>query len=347
MAAERSRKPKLASRTKRDFSIAGFRVEVSADAERAEQVRHSGLYRRVVRPGLDIVRRREHAAPPNVTSVNEAPTAEALPLDDDPVARDMRERIAGIGWYHTIDLGHGVVTPGFIDNRATVPLFGLPEDLTGRRGLDIGTYDGFWSFEMERRGATEVVGIDVDSPLEHDIPRLAKLKAMRERGEQQDSHRKIWNDQQASIGIEYPGQGFQLAKQILGSKAERRAVNVYDVSPERLGMFDVVLISQLLLRLRDPQTVIENMFSVSRGCAIVAEPYDPQLEEMDRPVSEFTGTGVMGIWWRHSIKSMRRMMEIAGFDPIEEVSRFEATNRAGKFHKVVLKGHVPPGAHAE
>ena len=331
----------MALTSKKDFRIAGFHVAVSAEAERAERVRRSKLFRYMVRPGMRLIERRapasrlvrEPARPP-------APRAVAA-SEASAEAQEIMRRIAGIGWYHTIDLGHGVATPGFIDNRPSVPLFGIPADLAGKRCLDIGTYDGFWAFEMERRGAAEVVGIDVDSPIEHDIPRLARLKALRERGEEREPHRQIWNDQLAGIGIEYPGQGFRTAKEILGSRARREAVNVYDVSAERLGTFDVVLISQLLLRLRDPQTVIENMFSVARECAIIAEPYDPELEALDRPVSEFTGTSVMGIWWRHSIKSMRRMMEVAGFDPIEEVSRFEVENRAGRFHKVVLKGYVP------
>jgi tRNA (mo5U34)-methyltransferase len=324
----------LTSRT--DFQIAGFRVEVSAEAERAARVRRSRLYRYMLRPGMRLVRGRP-AAPSVVREPIAARGTVASPAMS-AEAREIERRIAGIGWYHTIDLGHGVHTPGFIDNRPTVPLFGLPADLTGARCLDIGTYDGFWAFEMERRGAADVIGIDVDSPIEHDIPRQARERALRERGDESERHRKTWNDQQSSIGIEYPGQGFRLAKEILGSNARREAVNVYDVSPERLGTFDVVLISQLLLRLRDPQTVIENMFSVTRGCAIIAEPYDPDLEALDRPVSEFTGTQVMGIWWRHSIKSMRKMMEVAGFERIEEVSRFEVENRAGRFLKVVLTG---------
>lgn len=328
----------MAVTRKKDFNFAGIRVEVSADAARAERIRRSRLYR-MLRPA-----RQAGGAAPMVVRESAAGAGPATVTAADPEAQAIVERIAGIGWYHTIDLAHGVATPGFIDNRSSVPLFGIPEDLTGKRCLDIGTYDGFWAFEMERRGASEVIGIDVDSPIEHDIPRLARLKAMRERGEAHDQHRQVWNDQLANIGLEYPGQGFQTAKELLGSKARREAVNVYDVSPERLGMFDVVMISQLLLRLRDPQTVIENMFSVARECAIIAEPYDPELEQLDRPVSEFTGTTLMGIWWRHSIKSMRRMMEIAGFDPIEEVARFEVENRAGRFHKVVLKGHVPAAA---
>jgi tRNA (mo5U34)-methyltransferase len=229
------------------------------------------------------------------------------------------------------------VTPGFIDNRDTVHLFGLPQDMTGMRCLDIGTYDGFWAFEMERRGAAEVIGIDVDSPADHDLPRLLKQQAIQEA----EQLRKEWDKGLASLGLQFPGVGFRTAKEILGAKARREVLNVYDLSPKKLGMFDVVLISQLLLRLRDPQTVIENMFSVTRGFAIIAEGYDAELESLSRPVSQFVGTQTLGVWWAHSIKSMRLMMEVAGFGPVEEVSRFNARNRAGNFTKVVLKGYAP------
>src|SRR5688572_28301000 len=62
-------------------------------------------------------------------------------------------------WYHTIDLGPGATTSGQIDMRAVAPKV-FPADLRGKRALDVGTFDGFWAFEMERRGA-ETVAIDV------------------------------------------------------------------------------------------------------------------------------------------------------------------------------------------
>lgn len=328
--------------SEKKIHVAGFQFGVTADAERAERIRRSKLYRYVVRPGLRIVGGRPPAPPVIVQPAHRPAVVPPPGLDDHAVA--LWERVSRIGWYHTIDLGGGVVTPGFIDNRESVPLFGLPDDLTGKRCLDIGTYDGFWAFEMERRGASEVVGIDVDSPLDHDVPRRIRARAIEEAGVEQDDQRRQWSHQQAGLGLQYPGEGFQLAKEALGSKARREVLNVYDLAPARFGMFDVVMISQLLLRLRDPQTIIENIFSVTRDLAIVAEPYDPDLERLSRPLSEFVGTTVLGVWWRHSIKSMRKMMEVAGFEPVEEVSRFAVENRAGRFRKVVLRGHMPATA---
>lgn len=321
------------------LNVAGFEVGVTTDPERAARLQESLLYRRVLKPGLDLATRRRIArempsAPPAAPFENPEPSG----LDPDGAA--IWNQVSKLGWYHTIDLGQGVSTPGFLDNRPTTHLFGLPDDMTGMRALDIGTYDGFWAFEMERRGATDVIGIDLDSPLDHDLPRLAKKRLLEESGSEETVQGKV-NAQLAQVGMQLPGDGFRLAKQILGSKADRRVLDVYRVSPETLGTFDVVMISQLLLRLRDPQTVIENMFSVTRRFAIVAEPYDPELEAFPRPVSEFVGTEKVGAWWGHSIKSMKKMMEVAGFDPVEEVARFPVTNKVGSFSKVILRGHVP------
>ena len=64
-------------------------------------------------------------------------------------------------WYHTIDLAPGVVTPGWFDLRPVVERMPWPS-VAGKRCLDVGTYDGFLAFEMERRGAAEVVAVDLD-----------------------------------------------------------------------------------------------------------------------------------------------------------------------------------------
>ncbi len=74
---------------------------------------------------------------------------------------DVAERVREHKWYHALELAPGVVTPGLYDLRGEVAKYHLPERLDGKRALDVGTWDGFWAFELERRGA-EVVALDLD-----------------------------------------------------------------------------------------------------------------------------------------------------------------------------------------
>lgn len=319
------------------ISLGGFAIEVDADPARAARIRESILYRRLVKPALDRIAERSHQEP---TPFGRALVHEPPDLSD-PEAASVWEEVSRLRWYHTIELGHGVTTPGFVDERRNVHRFGLPEDMTGMRALDIGTFDGFWAFEMERRGAAEVIGIDLDSLLDFDLAGLSKQR-LRDQASSEEVLRERANAYLAEWDVQLPGEGFKHAKRILNSKVERRTLDVYALSPETLGIFDVVFIGELLLHLRDPQTVLENIFSVTRRLAIIAEPFNADLESLDRPLSEFIGMERAGAWWVHSIQSLRKMMMVAGFEPIEEVARFPVANKVGTFSKVVLRGHVPP-----
>jgi hypothetical protein len=75
-------------------------------------------------------------------------------------AEFIRNRIARIKWFHQIDLGHGILTPGDGKNRQKLAGFHLPDDLTGKTFLDVGAWDGFFSFEAERCGASRVLATD-------------------------------------------------------------------------------------------------------------------------------------------------------------------------------------------
>jgi tRNA (mo5U34)-methyltransferase len=118
-------------------------------------------------------------------------------------------------WWHYIEVGYGIVTPGH-QNPPDHPSgpknylyhLQLPEDLSGKSVLDIGAWDGFFSFEVEKRGAARVLAID-----------------------------NFYRDK-----LEHTGsQGFEVAKEILKSNVEFRKASVYDLSPEKFGMFDIVL----------------------------------------------------------------------------------------------------------
>jgi tRNA (mo5U34)-methyltransferase len=166
---------------------------------------------------------------------------------------DLRERVSQLGWYHTLELAPGVVTDGWFDLRPYVGRYGLPERMDGLRALEIGTWDGFWAFEMERRGAAEVVAIDLDDERELDWPPRRRPATFPERAR---------------------GDGFRLAKEVLGSNVQRVVCNVYDADPADLGTFDVVFCGMVLLHLRDQMLALERIARLCRGTFISAEEPD-------------------------------------------------------------------------
>src|SRR5256885_982858 len=152
----------------------------------------------------------------------------------DNLAPDARARLdAHPFWYHTIDVAPGATTKGWFDLRHSLDFVPFP-DVAGKRCLDIGTFDGFYAFEMERRGAAEVVAIDVEDHEEWDWPPDAR------------------DDPDRDPGMSGPpkGAGFRLIAELIESKVDWRPLNIYDLNPAEIGTFDVVVCGTLLLHLR-------------------------------------------------------------------------------------------------
>jgi tRNA (mo5U34)-methyltransferase len=225
--------------------------------------------------------------------VDDAPSRDAQPPAEAKRLVDGRPF-----WYHTMELGPGVVTPGWFDLRPIVDELPWP-DVRGKRCLDVGPYDGFLTFELERRGAASVVAADISHPSGWDWPVLE-----RERGSQA----------LAEIAGEDPGGGFRAAAQALGSSAERVECSIYDLSPERVGEFDVVVCGSLLLHLRDPLRALEALRSVCREAFLSSEQVNAALTLLSRrrPLAAFRG-GAKVQWWIPNAASHRLMLQAAGF----------------------------------
>jgi tRNA (mo5U34)-methyltransferase len=222
-------------------------------------------------------------------------------------APDLRTEAARHPWYHTLELGDGVVTEGMFDHRPVLDRYPLPDDLSGMRCLDVATMDGFWAFEMERRGAASVMALDLEDPEALDWP--ASLR-----------HQEKTLD-------ESKGERFALAKRALGSDVERVLMSVYDLSPE-LGTFDFVFCGDLLLHLKDPITPIERIRSVCMGSAVIVNVIKRFRFREDRALAELDGIDTFS-WWTTNLAGLVRIVRAAGFARVEASETFELPYRGG------------------
>jgi tRNA (mo5U34)-methyltransferase len=232
---------------------------------------------------------------------------------------ELLERAKQQRWYHTLELGPGHVTDGWFDLRPAVRHYGLPADMTGLTALEIGTWDGFWAFEMERRGA-QVTALDLDDERTLDWPPRRR--------------------HEAATGVRR-GDGFRLAAEILGSSVERVELSVYNATPERLGgPFDVVLCGSVLIHLRDQLLALERIAELTKTTAIVAEEYSRAADLVPFPVARYKadGPGTV-VFWQPSRRTWRRLLWTAGFDRVDEHARFTMrTTDGARIRHVVLHG---------
>jgi tRNA (mo5U34)-methyltransferase len=209
-------------------------------------------------------------------------------------------------WYHSIELAPGLVTPGWFDLRPVLDRLPWP-DVRGLRCLDVGTYDGHLAFELERRGAGEVVALDVPDHRDWDWP---------------PDVRAVGPEGLARMAGPEKGAGFRIAARALGSRVQKVDMTVYELGPERMGTFDVVVCGSLLLHLRDPLRALEAIRSVCGGRFMSSEEIDLSLSLRypRRPVARLDGSGPNMQWWVPNVAGHRRMVFAAGF-AIERATR--------------------------
>jgi len=132
-------------------------------------------------------------------------------------------------WWHKIEVLPGLFTPGEDDPGSRLYQMGIPEDLTGKTVLDIGAYDGFFSFYCESKGA-EVTAVDVIHPNEC---------------------------------------GFNVIKSILNSSVKHIQSAVYNLDSDKIGKFDIVLFLGVFYHLRHPLLALDKIYNVCEELLIL------------------------------------------------------------------------------
>lgn len=213
---------------------------------------------------------------------------------------ELKQRAKALDWYHTLELPGGYVTPGYFDLRNIVRRVPIPRSLAGKRCLDLAASDGFWSFEMARRGAAEVVSVDLDN------------------ASRQDWQGPPSADPRRLAGTGRAREAFETARTLYGfGNLTRVDLSLYDVSPAELGAFDFVFIGNVLMHLADPARALRAARTVTDGRLLsfegislplsVLRPMAPcaQLWDLDEPR-----------WWTTNMAGHRRLVEAGGFEVV-------------------------------
>lgn len=250
-----------------------------------------------------------------------------MPMD----ARDKQKLVDDVPlWFHSIDLGDGVVAPGTKSQEQLRNEWAAMElaDLEGKSVLDIGAWDGFFSFSAERAGARRVMAMD------HFVWSLdlAALDASQQR--------------RITAGLEplppervagawdpgrLPGKrGFDTAHRILGSRVEQVVGDYRVVNPDEIGSFDVVLYLGVLYHMADPIGSLRRLALLTREMAVIETDvaYFPELEE--HALFQFFGGSELNVdptnWFSPNRRALVDACVSAGFRSAE-----------------IIHGYPPPG----
>lgn len=224
---------------------------------------------------------------------------------------ELRARAEALGWFHRIDLGQGVVTNGL----SLGPYVGPDKmpDLQGKSVLDIGAWDGYYSFQAERLGAARVVALDhyvwgVDM-----VARRQYWTECAEAGVLPDHNRDttdFWRS-------ELPGRAsFDFAREALSSKVEPMVADFATVDLSEVGTFDVVLYLGVLYHMKEPLTVLERVRRVTTEVAVIETQAVSVAGLEGHNLVQFFGgefIGDYGNWYVPTLAGLTQWALAAGF----------------------------------
>jgi tRNA (mo5U34)-methyltransferase len=195
----------------------------------------------------------------------------------------LRDEVNSLPWFHQIDLGDGLITPGRTSGAelrlAADAIF--DQNLSGKTVIDIGCYDGFFSFEAKRRGASRVLATDFF----------------------------IWNHDKRCR------KAFELARARVGLDVEDRVIDIHDLSVSSVGKFDIVLFSGVFYHLRHPFFTLEAIAKLAIETLVV----ETHLDALDvrRPAMIFYPTTELNNdptnWWGPNVACVEAMLRDIGF----------------------------------
>lgn len=217
--------------------------------------------------------------------------------------QEIRDGVAERQWFHNIRLPHNIITPGTREPGAW-EMYRLPKRLDGMSVIDIGAWEGGFSFEAERRGADSVLAMDV------------------------------WGNQDGDPGSGgYGWDNFQFAHRALKSKVATLNRNVYDIEPS-MGTYDVVLFLEVLYHLQHPIFGLEKVASLVHNKGLLVLETWIDCVNVDYPAMAFYETtdlaGDPTNWWGPNQKCVEALLRTVGFKHVKRVYMREDVHLGGR-----------------
>ena len=227
-------------------------------------------------------------------------------------------------WFHSIDVGNGVVTPGQKSSKLLeleLSRLKLPS-LHGKSILDVGAWDGYFSFECEKLGARRICALD------HYVWCMDLYQ-------QQKYYQNCLNNNSTPIPYEnlpanwkphdMPGKsGFDSAHLLLKSNVEQKVLNFMSCDIVEIGCFDIVLFLGVLYHLKNPFESIKRIAMISHELAIIETAAIIIEGSEDKALFEFYGKnefiGDVGNWWAPNKKALIDMCLASGFKTADVVN---------------------------
>lgn len=248
-------------------------------------------------------------------------------------------------WYHTVDLGEGLVTPGTYDYRASLSNFDFPDDMDGMTVLDVGSATGFFAFEFEKRGA-HVVSVEVSSVDEVDrLPDEGVTQTIRKIGDMtagQSAYGSaefdiVFHQATAAEFYHYFLDGpFKLCHEALGSRVERMYSSIYDIPETELGSrsFDLVFLGDVLLHLLHPFKALTAVAPLCQGTLVLSQHMP--TGSRSQPAMLYVGGDTPGYdlasWWVPNRACFEQILRKLGFRAVKEVGRNTGSGWGGMYY---------------
>lgn len=225
-------------------------------------------------------------------------------------------------WWHSIDLGDGLVTPGHkTPDVLTRELEALRlPDVRGRSVLDIGGWDGFFAFEAERRGARRVAVLDHYMWSMDILGQQGYWASCMERGVEPQllELTEFWHPDTM------PGRrGFDTAREALDSQVEPIPLDFMSCDLGEIGEWDLVLYLGVLYHMQNPLHALRRVHTVTGASAIIeTEAVVVPAHEHEALWRFFPGAELnhdISNWWAPNMAGLTGALRSAGFSEVEVV----------------------------